>query len=103
MHAKLLNYLDNRTAFIRIGPHVGPSFSIGTGVMIILRIQMILPKLLPNLDNHRFLAIQTGRAINHVNNFEKLRKIRTNTSKFKIINISRQNTVEIDTPDRYYK
>ena len=54
-------------------------------------------------DSDKYLAIQTGRAISQIDNFEKLCKIETNISKFKIINISRQNTEGIDTPDRYYE
>ena len=54
-------------------------------------------------DSDKYLAIQTGRAISQIDNFEKLCKIETNISKFKIINISRQSTEGIDTPDRYYE
>ena len=123
----LSNYLDNRTASIRIGPHTGPTFSIETGVpqggclspTLYQFFTHDIPEPIVHTDyiayadditqivtcpnNHRYLAIQTGRAITQINDFEKLWKIKTNISKFKIINISRRNTVGIDTPDRYYE
>lgn len=123
----LSNYLDNRTASIRIGPHVGPPFPIDTGVpqggclspTLYQFFTHDMPEPIGHTDyiayadditqiithpcNHRYLALQTGRAISQINDFEKQWKIKTNISKFKIINISRRNTVGIDTPDRYYE
>jgi hypothetical protein len=122
----LNDYLTDRTASIRIGSHIGPPFTLHTGVPQGACLSPTLysfythdiPEPLPNTDyicfadditqithgkyTPQYAAKQTEHAIQQINTFENKWKILTNTNKFKIIPVSRRKTSDIYIEDQYF-
>lgn len=115
----LNNYLINRTASVSIQTHIGPPIQLQSGVpqgaclspTLYSLYTNDIPQPLPKTDyiafadditqistgkhNYRFTALNTRRAIEQINNFERRWKIQTNTTKFTVIPISRRKTADI--------
>jgi hypothetical protein len=115
----LSDYLTDRTASIHLDNYTGPPFQLNSGVpqgaclspTLYNYYTHDLPQPLPFTDyiafadditqitsghyGYNFAARTTENAIIQINDYENKWKIKTNTSKFKIINISRINTHEI--------
>ena len=120
----LCNYLDNRTAKIRLGTFTGHDFTLNTGVPQGACLSPTLysfyihdlPEPIPQTDyiafadditqiissnrTPKFLAKLTERAIEQISNFEKHWKIQTHTGKFTIVNIARKNTAIVHNQDQ---
>ena len=121
----LIDFLTDRTASIRINNHTGPSFQLHSGVpqgsclspTLYSFFTHDLPPPLPNTEyiayadditqiitsrgSPQTIANVTCHAIQQINTFENKWKIKTNTSKFIIIPISRRNTWDIFIDDTY--
>ena len=115
----LIDYITDRTATIRIGNHIGPSFPLNSGVPQGACLSPTLysffvhdcPPPIPDTDyvayadditqiiairgNPTVVANNTTHAIEQINNYENKWKIKTNTTKFQIIPISRYKTSDI--------
>ena len=118
------DYLDDRTASIRIGNFIGQPFPLETGVPqgACLSATLFnfyvhdLPTPLPNTDYVQYadditqiiglpgpprtIAHNTATAIGQINDYENDWKIRTNMTKFKILKISRRKTHPVIVNDR---
>ena len=120
----LCNFLDNRTAKIKYQNKIGLPINIQSGVpqgsilaptLYIFYIHDVPQPEANCLDvgfadditqivihNHpskRFLALKTERAINRINEYEALWKIKTNKDKFKITSISKAKPHEVKVDD----
>ena len=115
------NYLQDRTAKIRIGNYIGPEFPLLSGVpqggclsptlfnfytkdtptpsgnneQIIYADD--ITQIIQTQNNEKYLALQTTREIENVNNFENQWKIKTNQNKFQIIPINRNGKEKVKT------
>ena len=121
----LCDYLDDRTASIKIGHYTGPPFNLETGVPqgaclspTLFNIQVKdIPQPLPDTDYIQYadditqiialpgppeaIAQNTAHAIRQINEYENRWKIQTNMTKFTIMNISRRRTVPIYIDDEH--
>ena len=124
----LSSFLQDRHASISINSYIGPSFPLRSGVPQgaclsptlygffthdigepPIRSDYIayaddITQITAYHHSPRYAALCTARAIEHINNFESKWKIKTNTRKFEIINISRRTTfpIEIDSETFQY-
>ena len=115
------NYLQDRTAKIRIGNYIGPEFPFLSGVpqggclsptlfnfytkdtptpsgnneQIIYADD--ITQIIQTQDNEKYFALQTTSEIENVNNLENQWKIKTNQNKFQIIPINRKGKEKVET------
>ena len=118
----LCDFLEDRTALVRIGRHIGTPIPLHTGVAqgsclsptLYSYYTHDIPEPIPNTDyicyadditqiisgrfTYKYTAQQTQHAILQLNNYEAKWKIQTHSDKFKIIPIRRHitETIEID-------
>ena len=121
----VMSYVSNRTAQIRIGNHMGNKFNLESGVpqggilspTLLIPYTSDIPRAGPNSEDVIFadaitqviqnidgdqeqLKIDTEREIDRVNTYEKSWKIMTNTTKFKIMSISKTRPLQIEIDNR---
>ena len=120
----LCDYLDDRTASIRLTNYIGPTFKLHSGVPQGACLSPTLynffthdiPNPIPKTDficfadditqiisdrcNPDYLAKLTERAIKQINSFENNWKIKTNTTKFTLLPISRRKTAIVSVDDK---
>ena len=121
----ICSLMNKRTAQIRMNTIIGPKFQLKSGVP---KGSILFPSLfifythdlpLPHSDlstgvifadditqvveyrgnDREHLAVQSGREIVRFNEFEKLWKIKTNATKFKVISISKTQPYPINVKD----
>ena len=115
----LCNFLDDRTASIRIDNYIGPPFPLLSGVpqgagvsptfysfyihdmpppapdSTYIAYADDITQIISYKGSYRMLAKKTTKAIKTINDFEKKWKIKTNTNKFTIIPMYRENKANI--------
>lgn len=115
----LCSYLDNRSASIRLGQHIGHSFALNSGVpqgaclspTLYCLYTHDLPDPIQNTNyicfadditqitsgrySFRTATLHTERAIRQISTYEQQWKIQTNKDKFKVVPISRRKTADI--------
>ena len=121
----LSSYVTNRTAQIRINTHLGNLFQLESGVpqggilspTLFIFYTSDIPRSGPNCEDVLFadditqiientdqdkeqLVIDTERQISRINNYERKWKIMTNTTKFKILSISKTRPIPIQIDNR---
>lgn len=124
----LCDYLTDRKIHIQIGDYLGPPFEIESGVpqggclspTLFIFYTSDMPQPTPYSDyvafaddvtqivaypgkSKEFLALHTKNAIENINQYEKKWKIQTNSTKFKIIPIGRNNSVPVVVDDEVYE
>ena len=119
------SYVSDRTAQIRIGNHLGNRFNLESGVpqggilspTLFIFYTSDIPRAGPNSEdvifadditqiiqnlegNKEQLKMDTEREIDRVNSYEKRWKIMTNTTKFKIMSVSKTRPLQIEVDNR---
>ena len=121
----LASYVTDRTAQIRINTYIGNKFQLESGVpqggilsptMFILYTSDIpragansmdilfaddVTQVIENKNNDRQqLAIDTEREIKRINDYESKWKIMTNTTKFKVLSVSKSRPTQVNVNNR---
>ena len=121
------NYLDNRTATIKIGQYVGPRFPLLSGVpqggclsptLFALYTADVPPpsgmnemiiyadditQIIQKKGSENFLTRETEREISKINQYENKWKIKTNLDKFQIIPILRKGLKKVKVDNKTYE
>ncbi|KAI3383771.1 hypothetical protein SNEBB_010833 [Seison nebaliae] len=120
MTRTLCDFLDDRTASIKIGHITGPAFELQSGVpqgsvlsptLYICYTADMPPAQLPQADvgfaddisqviseataGRMFMAVRAAREIERINRFERQWKITTNVNKFKVIPLAQYKTEDL--------
>ena len=121
------NYLDNRTATIKIGQYVGPRFPLLSGVpqcgclsptLFALYTADVPPpsgmnemiiyadditQIVQKKGSENYLTRETEREISKINQYENKWKIKTNLDKFQIIPILRKGLKKVKVDNNTYE